>query len=198
VLGTIVINASVPTTRTTPRLTSQARPRVRNIRGTLPFQLLRYKFRIVAWDGAMVAPLAGSLPLPRWVWGPLLVPCRPGTPAYKHETKVKGRTCYHVLPCVPRLWTPSPYWGGLFWHHHVSSGSGTRLLAGEGFGTTMCPMASNLASQLGRSPVPPCVLWLRIRLPAREGFGTATCPTTPDPISLLGRATLAPPCVPQL
>jgi hypothetical protein len=38
----------------------------------------------------MMAPLASLLPLVRWAWGPLSVPCRLSTPTYRQETKNSG------------------------------------------------------------------------------------------------------------
>jgi hypothetical protein len=43
----------------------------------------------------------------------LSVPCRPGTPAYKLQAKIRRRACICTLPCALRLWTPSPCSGGL-------------------------------------------------------------------------------------
>jgi hypothetical protein len=159
VLGTIAVNASGPTARTTPRLTSQVRPCVRSCSDMLPLQLSRYKYRIAAWGDEIVAPPVGSLPLPKWARGPLSLSCRPGTPAYKHETKMKSMTCYHMLPRVPRLRTLPPCWGGLR-RCHMSHGSRPRLLAREGSGAATCPMALDTASLLGRTPTLPRDPWL--------------------------------------
>jgi hypothetical protein len=51
-----------------------------------------------------VGPTTGSLPLPRWARGPLSVPWRPGTPAYKFQVKIEGETCKsHTPACdLPR------------------------------------------------------------------------------------------------
>jgi hypothetical protein len=87
----------------------------------------------------------------------LLVPCRPSTPAYKHETKAKDGMCYHVLPCAQWLQTPPPSFGGLR-YHHVSCGSGPASLLG-GSGAVTCPMAQDPVSLLGRTLVLPHVLW---------------------------------------
>jgi hypothetical protein len=102
----------------------------------------------------------------------MLVPCIPDTPAYKYETKAKGRTCYHMLPCVPRLRTHLP--------------------TGEGSGATTCPMAPDPASLLGRALAPPCVPRLRTPPPCSEGSDAATCLTALDPASLLERAPTLP------
>jgi hypothetical protein len=115
-LETIAINASdraTRTMRTTPQPSNQVWSSVHSIRGTPLFQLPVYTFKIATRHGVMMAPPASSLPLPRWAWGPLWVPCRLGTLAYKHEAKVKGRMHYRVLTHVlwPRMLPPS--WGGL-------------------------------------------------------------------------------------
>jgi hypothetical protein len=90
----------------------------------------------------------------------------------------------------------------------------TRLPARDSSGATLCPVALDPASLLGRASALPQVPWLRILppylgglrryhishgfgscLPTREGSGIVTCPTAPDPASLLGRAP-ALSCVP--
>jgi hypothetical protein len=38
----------------------------------------------------MMAPSVGLLSLPRWAWGPLSVPYKPGTPVYRKKTKNNG------------------------------------------------------------------------------------------------------------
>jgi hypothetical protein len=43
ILGTVIVNALVPTMRTLPRPTNQVRSRVPSVRGALPFQLERKK-----------------------------------------------------------------------------------------------------------------------------------------------------------
>jgi hypothetical protein len=54
----------------------------------------------------MLAPPAGSWPLPRWARGPLSVPCRSGTPAYMLPVKTNGKVGAHALPHVDA--TPKP------------------------------------------------------------------------------------------
>jgi hypothetical protein len=49
---------------------------------TYPLAELRYSIRI-AWGKKILATPAGLAPLLRWARGPLPVPYRPGTPAYK-------------------------------------------------------------------------------------------------------------------
>jgi hypothetical protein len=80
---------------------------------------------------------------------------------------------------------------------HASLNSGPHLHVEEGSGTNMCPSASFPASPLGRSPMLPRALWLRIRLSAREGSDAATCSAALDSDSSTRRAP-APPRVPWL
>jgi hypothetical protein len=131
------------------------------------------------------------------------VPCRPGTPAYRLESKTRKTYChmpYSARSCLP---------------------------AREGSSAAMCPTALGPASLLRRAPTLPHVprLWIlppclgRLRryhvfhgsgscllargrchvshssrscLPVREGSDAVTCPTTPDPASLLERAPTLP------
>jgi hypothetical protein len=115
------------------------------------------------------------------------VPCRPGTSAYRLNSKTRSKT-----------------------HCHMHYSSGSRLPAREGSSAATCPATPDPASLLGRVPVlpraprlrtpPPCSGGLRCShvprssgpcLPAREGSGVATCPAAPDP-SLLRRAPALP------
>jgi hypothetical protein len=135
----------------------------------------------------MLAPPTVLLPLLWWAEGPLSVPYRPGTPAYKFESKTRKTYC------------------------HMPYNAGSYLPAREGSGVVTCPTALDPASMLGRAPMLPCVSWLRILppcsggirrchvshgsrscLPAHEGSDATTCPTTPDPASLLRRAPTLP------
>jgi hypothetical protein len=135
----------------------------------------------------MLAPPTVLLPLLRWAQGPLLVPYRPGTPAYKFESKTRKTYC------------------------HMPYNAGSCLPAREGFGVVTCPTALDPASILRSAPMLPCVsrLWIlppcsgglrrchvsrgsRSCLPAREGSVATTCPTAPDPASLLKRAPTLP------
>jgi hypothetical protein len=90
-----------------------------------------------------MAPPAGSLPLPRWAWVPLLVPYRPGTPAYKLQAKTRNRVYISALPCAATCC-------------HVSHGSELSLPAREGSGAATCPMAMDNASLLVRALMMPC------------------------------------------
>jgi hypothetical protein len=96
----------------------------------------------------------------------LSVPCRPGTPAYRLESKTRKTYCHMpnntgsfsllgsalALLCVSRLWILPPCTGGLQ-HCHVSRGSRSCLPTQEGSGTVMCPTTLAPASLLRRAPV---------------------------------------------
>jgi hypothetical protein len=114
-----------------------------------------------------VVPPAGSLPLLRWARGPLSVPYRPGTLAYKLQVKTRRRACIRTLPHALWLWTLPPYRGGL-WRYHVPHDFGPRLPAREGSSAVTCHMALNPASLLRRAPVLPHAPWLRT-LPTCSG-----------------------------
>jgi hypothetical protein len=138
-----------------------------------------------------LAPPAGSQPPPRWARGPLSVPCKLGTPAYRLNSKIRSKTYCHM-----------PY-----------SSRSCLLARGRGGGSIAVtyPTASDPASLLGRALALSRVLQLRIsppcsgglrhchvsrgtgsRLPAREGSDAATCPAASYPTSLLGRAPVLP------
>jgi hypothetical protein len=135
----------------------------------------------------MLAPPVVSLPLLRWVWGPLSVPYRQGTPAYRLESKTSKTYC------------------------HMPYSAGSCLPAREGSSAATSHVAPNPASLLVRALTLPRVPWLWIlhpysgglrrchlscnsgsHLTTREGFGAATCPTALNPASLLGRAPTLP------
>jgi hypothetical protein len=118
----------------------------------------------------------------------LSVPCRPGTPVYKLQSKIRSKMYCHI---------PYSY--------------GSHLPTREGFGATTCFMASDHASLHGRAPtlsrvpwlwtLPPCSGGLRCChvphgsgpwLPTREGSGASTCLVALDPASLLRRAPALP------
>jgi hypothetical protein len=122
----------------------------------------------------MFAPPVGSQPLPRWAQGPLLVPYRPGTLAYKLQVQDKEQD---VLPHFPQLWTLPP--------------------AREGYGATTCFAALDPASLLGRALTLPRLPQLRT-LPPRSG-GLRCCHVSHGfrPYLLLRRAPTLP-CVPWL
>jgi hypothetical protein len=124
-----------------------------------------------------MAPPTGSLPLPRWVRGPLSVCCRPGTPTYRQETKTRSRMSNYVLPHVYN-----------FGHY---------LPTEEGSDATMCPTAPDSASLLRRALVSPCVPQLWTLPPYREGLRCCHASHSSKPASLLRRALVLP-CVPRL
>jgi hypothetical protein len=84
----------------------------------------------------------------------MMVPCTPGTPAYKLQVKTRSKACIHALPRVLRPQTSPPYLGGL-WCYHVSHGPGPQLLAEMRSGTATCPSALDLTSQPRWTPVLP-------------------------------------------
>jgi hypothetical protein len=115
-----------------------------NGRGALSHQQSRLSFKKSHGEN-MLSPPAGSMPLLRWVRGPLSIPCKPGTPAYMLQAKTKCKVCAHALPCAttapkltsllregpgvatcPRLQTPPLCLGGLQCHH-MPRGSGPYL-----------------------------------------------------------------------
>jgi hypothetical protein len=120
----------------------------------------------------MMAPSAGSLPLLRWARGPLSVPCRSGTPAYRLKVKTWRRVRYHKLPHVPQLRTSPLYWRGLRCQH-VSTSTGPRLPARVGSGAATCSTVSDPASPLRRAPTPPCVPWVLTPPPRWGGLHAA-------------------------
>jgi hypothetical protein len=135
----------------------------------------------------MLTPPAVSLPLPRWTQGPLSVPCRLDTPAYRLESNTRKTYC------------------------HMPYNAGCCLPVREGSDTATCHATLDPTSLLGRAPMLPRVPWLwilppclgglwrchmsccsRSCLPTQEGTGAAMCPATLDPASLLGRAPALP------
>jgi hypothetical protein len=111
----------------------------------------------------MLAPPSGSQLLPRWARGPLSVPCRTGTPAYKLQVKTRDRVCIYALPCVLKHRTRPPRLGG-HWRCHVSHDSEPHPSAWECSDATTCPMTSNLAPPQRWALVNQRVLWLQTPL----------------------------------
>jgi hypothetical protein len=126
----------------------------------------------------MLAPLAGSLPHSRWAWGPLSVPCRPGTPAYMLQAKTKVKACAHGLPRATAAPEPAS-------------------LLREGSDTATCPGLRTPPLRLGgfrRWHMPRCFrphhpggvrrcqssLNTGSRLTIKKGSGVDTRPSAPD------------------
>jgi hypothetical protein len=107
-------------------------------------------------------------PQSRWARGPLSVPCRSGTPAYRLDSKIRKMYCH--MPYI----------------------TGSCLPAREGSDAATCPATLDPASLFGRAPTLPCVPRLRILPPYSEGSDAAMCPAALDPASLLGRAPMLP------
>jgi hypothetical protein len=105
----------------------------------------------------------------RMAWGPLSVPCRLGTPAYKPQVETRYRACIHTLPHVPQLRTPPPCKGGLRCCH-ASHNSRPRLPAQEGSSAATLPMALDPTSLLGGTPVLRCIPWLWTTHPCSGGL----------------------------
>jgi hypothetical protein len=120
------------------------------------------------YAGRMLAPLAGSWPHLRWARGPLSVPCRPGTPAYKLNAKAGRKVSDHVLPRVPRYWAKPPHSEGLRCRH-ASHGSGPRLPVSKGSKAATCPAAPDPTSSLARAPMPDVQLFVGMN---KEVFGS--------------------------
>jgi hypothetical protein len=134
---------------------------------------------------------------------------------YTSQVQINYRACIHIVTCLtasdltsqlrwaillPRvlwLWTSPPSWGRL-WCCQVSYDSGPRLQAEVDTDAITCPMAPDITSRLGWTPVLPRVIWLWIsplgrgglwcchvsygsgpHLPAEMGYGAATCPVGP-------------------
>jgi hypothetical protein len=138
----------------------------------------------------MLTPPVGSHPLPRWARGPLSVPCRSGTLAYKLQVQDKEQD---VLPHFPQLWTlpPPPYLGGLRCYHMLC-GFGRCLPAREGSDAASCPPLQTLPPRSEGLRCCHMSHGFRPCLPARDGSDTITCPTALDPTSLLRRVLALP------
>jgi hypothetical protein len=74
-----------------------------------------------------------------------------------------------MLLCIPRYWILPSCSGGLR-RYHVSYDTGSRLPARGGSVATMCPMASDPTSLLGRAPVVPRVPRHRTLPPCSGGL----------------------------
>jgi hypothetical protein len=170
-------------------------------------QLTSKNFKIIERATEELAPPEGSLPLPRWARGPLLVPCRLGTPTCKIQVNIWSEAFIHVLPRSLQHWT-LPSSKGWLRGCHMSRGFESCLPNRKASGATACTVAPNPASLQGRAPMchvyrgsgphlpamedsgAPRVLQLRILPPYRGGLRCFTCPTTPDSTSLHGRASV--------
>jgi hypothetical protein len=127
------------------------------------------------------------IPKERFNRAPLSVPCRPGTPAYRLESKTRKMYCH--MPYI----------------------IGSYHRAREGTNAATCHMALDPASLLARAPVLPRVmrLWIlppylrglwcchvsrgyRSCHPTQEGSSAAMSPTALALASLLGRAPVLP------
>jgi hypothetical protein len=139
---------------TMPQLTNRVRPCIHGIRDALPLQLPRQNFRKVRRGEYVLAPPTDSQPLPRCVRGPLSVPYRPGTLAYRLQVKTRSGACIHALPRVLHPQTQPPCRDGLRCYHtpyssepHLpaQTGSEPHHHIEEGFGAATCYVAPCLA-----------------------------------------------------
>jgi hypothetical protein len=110
----------------------------------------------------MLAPPVGSLPLPRWAWGPFSVPYRSGTPAYMLQAETKGKVCVHTLQCATAVLKPAS-------------------LLRESSGTATCPRLQTLLLRLKGLRWLPRAQRLWTPLAIQEGSGTTMRPLAPDP-----------------
>jgi hypothetical protein len=110
----------------------------------------------------MLAPPAGSQPLPRWARGTLSVPYRLGTPVYMLQVGTGNKAHNDTLPYVPWLQVPTPVLGGLQGDHVSNS--------------------TFPAPPLGKASVPPGAQPLRSHLPTQEGSDVATCLAAPSTV----------------
>jgi hypothetical protein len=144
-------------------------------RGALPLQNHQVQILTELCREKGVGPTCGFVASPE---GPLSVPYRPGTP---HTCSKSGLRIGRASTC-----------------RHMALSFGSRLPAREGSGATTCPAALDPASQLGKAPLLPCVMWLRTLphcsgglqccrmfhvsgpcYPAQEGSEGDVCPMAP-------------------
>jgi hypothetical protein len=140
-LGTGVVAPSLAMMHISARCTNQIRTLVRwQRRTTTP--TVKTEFQKSCARKKMLAPPTGSQPLPWWARGPLSVPYRLGTPAYRLQAKTKGKACTHTLS------------------HDTAAPESTSLLR-EGSNIATCLKAPDPASLPRRALALPCVLRLR-------------------------------------
>jgi hypothetical protein len=108
------------------------------------FRIRMYKDSERLCGERMLAPPAGSQPLPGWARGPLSVPCGLGTPTYKLQVKTTAPASrFGAAPGLPRVpAAPAP---------------ASRL--GAAPGPPRAPVAPAPASRPGAAPGPPHVTW---------------------------------------
>jgi hypothetical protein len=138
-------------------------------------------------SGPDPASLLGSAPVLSHAPRLLSVPCRPGTPAYKLQVKIRRRTCFCALSRALRLRILPPCQGRL-WRCHVPHGSRPHLPAREGSRAATCRTAPNPASLLGRALMLPHVSQLQTPSPYSRGLQCCYMSHGSGPASLLGRA----------
>jgi hypothetical protein len=128
-----------------------------------------------------LAPPAGSQHLLRWAQGPLSVPYRSGTPAYRLESRTRKTYC------------------------HMPYNTKSYLSAQEGSKDVTCPVALYPASLLGRTPalphvprlyiLPPCLVGLRRCHVSHSSESCLTAREGSDRLPRVPRHRTPPPCL---
>jgi hypothetical protein len=137
------------------RRTNQMRPRVYGIRNALPLQLRSEKIKITE----RVCSLSRG---------------GPGGHCRYLADRVPLHTSFKSRQSARRAST----------RHHVPCSTRPCLFTKAGSGASMCPVAPDPASLLGRAPVPPCIPRLRALPPYQEVCGTTMRLMASDPASL--------------
>jgi hypothetical protein len=151
------------------------------------------------------------LPLLRWAWGPLSVPCKPGTPRTSSKSRRRARRALATPPPWCQL---SPPGSGQLRCCHMSHDPSSRVPAWGSSGAATHPVTPAPASWHRAAPEPSRVSWLQLpppgsgqlrsrhvshgsssRLLARGSSRVVMCPVALAPSSWL-RAALEPPHVP--
>jgi hypothetical protein len=111
----------------------------------------------------MLAPPAGSQPLPGWARGPLSVPLGLGTPAYKHQVKTTAPASrLGVAPGlarVPAAPAPASRLRAALGPPHAPMALAPASRLGAAPGRPRAPAALAPASRPGAAPRPPRVTW---------------------------------------
>jgi hypothetical protein len=165
-LGTIIANALASMMRTNVVTLQPGVTMCPMLQGALPLQLSSGKFKITKRGTERMAPPVGLLPLLRWAWGSLSVPCRQGTPTT--DIKIRQHVEHATMSrCVFRGSRP---------HLPTREGSGAVTcstapdLASECSSAATHPMALDPASLLGRASASPRVIHLRTPPPRWRGL----------------------------